>query len=187
MIENENINVGVRRQEWFMPSFIVVLYALLQAKFFISMMNLKSFGLEQEAFVVFNVIFFLVFVLSAIIVWIILSLVFHWTALLFDGASDFKNFLFFSGYGFGAIAITYLVVLFLYMTGIPKGLAIEQMQQDVSFKNSLVLINIGFMIYYAWIVYAMYFLHKLGIVKSIASVACPMLLYFILTQLFSYI
>ena len=130
---------------------------------------------------------FFVFVLSAIIVWIILSLVFHWTVLLFNGASDFKNFLFFSGYGFGAMGITYLVVLFVYMTGIPKGLAIEQMQQDVSFKNSLVLINIGFMIYYAWIVYAMYFLHKLGIVKSIASVACPMLLYFILTQLFSYI
>jgi hypothetical protein len=58
MIENENINVGVRRQEWLMPSFVVVLYALLQAKFFISMMNLKSFGLEQQAFVVFNVIFF---------------------------------------------------------------------------------------------------------------------------------
>jgi len=187
MIENENINVVVRRQEWLMPSFVVVLYALLQAKFFIFMMNLKSFGLEKNAFVVFNVIFFLVFVLSAIIVWIILSLVCHWTALLFDGAADFKNFLFFSGYGFGAIAITYLVVLFVYMTGIPKGLAIEQMQQDESFNSALVLINIGFMMYYVWVVYAVYFLHKLSIAKSIASVACPMLLYFILTQLFSYI
>ncbi|WP_149242055.1 YIP1 family protein [Dyadobacter sp. 32] len=186
-IEKENRDIEAKRQDWFLPSFVVVLYALLQARFFISMMNLKSFGLEQKALVVFNVVFFLVFVLSAIIVWVILSLVSHWTALLFDGTSDFKSFLFFSGYGFGAIAITYVVVLFVYMAGIPKGLPIEQVQQNMLFKNALVVINIGFILYYLWIVYSVYFLHKLSVFKSIASVACPMLLYFILTQLFSYI
>ncbi|WP_215237075.1 hypothetical protein [Dyadobacter helix] len=98
----------------------------------------------------------MVFVLSAIVVWVIVSLVCHWTALLFDGASNFRDFLFFSGYGFGAIAITYIVVLFVYMTGIPKGLIIEQMQQDASFKSALKLINIGFMMYYLWVVYALY-------------------------------
>lgn len=52
MVEGEIVTIKIKKYDWFLPSFIVILYALLQASFFISMMNRNSFGLERKAFLV---------------------------------------------------------------------------------------------------------------------------------------
>jgi len=170
---------------------VVFLYSILIAEFFSSVNNLIPINepIDNNILIIFSRIGYVLTVISGFIVWIISALIFHLTALLFDGSSSFKRFLFVSSCSY--IIPSFLILIGLFMLDKIKFLSsfnsVTDLMGDESVKLVFNLINISALCYYIVIIIIIHFVYKIKFLHAIFSVAIPILSIWALIQLFTLI
>lgn len=165
----------------------ILLYSLLLAEFFHSLSAFTyltdSLGSILSIMLKIN---YAVIIAAGIVVWIIMSLLFHLMALLLDGQALFKRFLYTSAYFYLIPAVFILIAIFmldgLEISDTPNAIAI--LQSDHSFKLAMALVNYSFIPYYLLCATLIHFMYKINYWKALASIAIPILSVWVITQLF---
>jgi hypothetical protein len=167
---------------------IVVLYSLLLAEFYSTINNLFSTSnlMDKNLFVIFSRINYVTTILSGIIIWLLLTLLFHLTALLFDGHATFKRFLFVSSYLYIIQAIVIPVGIFLldgiHITDTED--AINLLINNSSFKIAINIVNDSFFPYYLIVAIFIRYIHQIKYIYAVLSVAIPIMSIWLITELF---
>lgn len=168
---------------------VVLLYSILLAEFF-SVLNTFIYNddrLNKIMDFLLRANYFAT-VASGIIVWIIMSLLFHLTVLLFDGYSSFSRFLYSSSY-FYLIPGIFILIASLILNHIPiesgSPDAMVMLQNSSSFKLAMALVNYSFIPYYLLCMILIRHLYKVRFCHAIASVVIPILSIWGITKLFT--
>jgi hypothetical protein len=171
---------------------IILLYSLLMAEFFSTVNHLFLVNNDLNSnslFTIFSRINYSVTILSGIVVWIISMFIFHLTALLFNGKSSFKRFLYISSY-------PYIIPLCMILSGI---LLLDSSQiaktEDVanslvgnsSFQLAMNLINYSFIPYYLIIILMIHYVYQIKYLYAFLSVAIPIFSIWGIVELFKFI
>ena len=168
---------------------VVLLYSILLAEFFSALNTFIQYddSLNKIIELLLKVNYFAT-VAAGIVVWIILSLLFHLTVLLFDGYSSFTRFLYSSSYFYLIPGICILVAI-LILNHIPiestSPDAIAMLQEHSSFKLAMALVNYSFIPYYLLCMILIHHLYKVRLRYAIASVVIPILSVWAITKLFT--
>ena len=156
---------------------VILAYSLLLAKFFLTITHsaLNSSLLENNLISIFIKISYSITVLSGIVIWIVMTFLFHLTALLFNGNAQFKRFLFVAAYPYIVPVVMILIGLFL-LNGVQidhtKDVAVE-LANNASFKLAMNLINFSFIPYYIIIAILIRYVYQINFLKALASVVIP--------------
>lgn len=168
---------------------VVLLYSILLAEFFSALNTFIYYDdrLNRIMDLLLRANYF-VTVASGIVVWIIMSLLFHLTVLLFDGYSSFSRFLYSSSYFYLIPGIFILVAILLLNhtpveTSYPDAMAL--LQNHPSFKLAMSLVNYSFIPYYLLCMTLIHHLYKVRFRYAIASVVIPILSIWTITKLFT--
>lgn len=108
------INTLERMPKWY-GFLTILLYSLLLAEFLITTNHLvNNNNLETDRlFVILARMSYIIIVLSAIVIWLISTFLFHLTAILFNGYAPFKHLLYISSYFYIIPAISVFISIFL--------------------------------------------------------------------------
>jgi len=171
---------------------VIIIYSILCAELFSIINNIvlsSNDFTNNNIFVVLSRISYGITVLSQIIVWIIAAFLFHLMALLFNGKSQFKRFLFISSYPYIIPATVILIGIFLL-----DNVRISETKEIVnflannsSFKLVINLINYSFIIYYIFVSILIHYIYKIKYVYAILSVVIPIASIWIMAQLFGWV
>jgi hypothetical protein len=189
MIE-QMINFMLKLPKWYGIS-IVFAYSVLIAEFFSTLNHLLPIinGMDNNIVVIFLRIGYVLTILSGIIVWIITTFLFHLTALLFNGQSQFNRFLYISSYPYIIPAIVILSGIFL-LDGIQidnTEHAVEELMANSSYKLAMNLINYSFIPYYVIVGIFIHYIYNIKLLYALLSVVLPIFAIWVITQLFSLI
>ena len=168
---------------------IVLMYAVFFAEFILALNKLYiSSGIGFSGIInTLMRINYVIMILSGIIVWIICSLLFHLTALLFNGKMEFSKFLFAASYPFiiPAIAI-FIAIWFLSNIDIVKEDNMMQfIEQNSHIKMIMSIINYSFVPYYLIVICVIRHLYNLKWLYALLSVVIPVLSIWVITELFN--
>jgi hypothetical protein len=146
-----------------------------------------STGLQSEnIFIIFSRVSFVVTLLSGIIIWVVLSFLFHLTALLFDGKAQFKQLLYSSAYLYFIPSI-FLLAGILLMSNVriteTKDLA-TALTNNATFKLSMQLMNYSFFPYYLVVTIFIKKIYNINYIYSFLSVEIPIAAIWGITELF---
>ena len=125
-------------------------------------------------------------ILFGIIVWAVMTFLFHLTALLFDGQAQFKRFLYISAYPYIVPAIMVFAGILL-LDGIQIANtedAAAELVNNASFKLAMNLINLSFIPYYMMIAVLIRYVYNIHFWKAVASVVIPIVSVWGITELF---
>ena len=108
------INTLEKMPKWY-GFLTILLYSLLLAEFLITTNHLvNNNNLETDRlFVILARMSYIIIVLSAIVIWLISTFLFHLTAILFNGYAPFKHLLYISSYFYIIPAISVFISIFL--------------------------------------------------------------------------
>ena len=183
----KTIDLLIRLPYWYGVG-IVIAYSILFAEFFSTLIHiaLDNDFLANNLIVIFLKINYGIIILFGIVVWIVMTFMFHLTALLFDGQIQFKRFLYISAYPYIIPAIMILVGIFL-LDGIEiSGTedAAMELTNNASFKLAMNLINLSFILYYIMIAILIRYVYNINFLKAAASVVIPIVSVWGITELF---
>jgi hypothetical protein len=171
---------------------IALLYSVLLAEFFSTLNHITPISIDDalgDLFSIVTKISYAVTILSGIIIWIISTFLFHLTALLFNGHSSFKRFLFVSSYPYLIPAIMILASIFI-LDGVQISDAEEAMTvliNNQSFKLAMNLINYSFIPYYLMIAVLIHYIYQIKYLYALFSVVIPIASIWGITELFKLI
>jgi hypothetical protein len=136
-----------------------------------------------------NWVIYLLTVISAIVVWLFSAFVFHLFALLFGGVSDFGRLLRNNAFAYIIPAISFVsVVVILHGLQMPNAVSVNEfMTQHPTMQLINWLINGSYIIYFVMLVFSIKYLYQLNYIKSIATVATPVAIIYVLSLLFTYV
>lgn len=169
---------------------VILIYSLLLAEFF-SVLNNFVFtddSLNRIVSLLLRVNY-VVTVAAGMVVWIIMSLLFHLMALLFNGYAPFSRFLYASAY-FYLIPAVFILAAILILEPLISGAAgsdISSLQDNPTFKLSMLLVNYSFIPYYLLCIALIYYLYKVRLWYAAASVVIPIFSIWAVSRLFSFI
>ena len=174
--------------KWY--GFVAIsMYAILFAEYMntINIIYISNKA-ELSGFIstIMNINYVIIF-LSCIAVWIISSLLFHLTAVLFNGNIKFSKFLFTALYPFiiPSIAI-FIAILLLKNNDITKDIDMEQfLIQSSHFRMVTNIVNYSFIPYYLLIIYLIRYLYNFKWLYAFFSVAIPSLTIWGISELFN--
>ena len=169
---------------------IVLIYGLLLAEFVstINVIIMRNVSLGSMYNFLMNASYF-VTILSSVAVWLITSLLFHLTALLFNGKSlSFSCFIKLSSYPYIIPACTILIAIFLLedIQLMEENIA-TLLPNDKNFIFILSIINWSFIPYYLILIAVVKYSYNLKWLYSILSVAVPVISIWGATRIFSLI
>jgi len=165
---------------------VILVYSLLFAEFFSTVLHL--FPYKEALSSIFTVMLSISYatnILLGFILWLIYTLLFHLTALLFGGQATFKRFLFASAYPY-LISACAVFIGILLLDGVPLlslGQPEELLLQDPTFQLSVKLINYSTIPCYLVIVILVRYIHQISYIYAILSVAGPVSAIWLITEL----
>lgn len=167
---------------------IILLYSLLLAEFFHSLSAFAYFTENMGS--ILNTILkinYVITIVAGAVVWIIMTLLFHLTALLLDGQAQFKRYLYTSAYFYLIPSVFILAAIFILdgieVSDTPNTIA--TLQNNDSFRMAMALVNYSFLPYYLLCAVLIHFMYKINYWKALASVVIPILSVWGITQLFT--
>lgn len=167
----------------------ILLYSLLLAEFLITTNHLvNNNNLETDRlFVILARMSYIIIVLSAIVIWLISTFLFHLTAILFNGYAPFKHLLYISSYFYIMPAISVFISIFLLnqKTEYSTSNAVTTLQNNYSLGLPIMLVNYSFIPYYLLCMILIHHLYKVRLRYAIASVVIPILSVWAITKLFT--
>ena len=169
---------------------IVLICSLLLAELF-STINYLVFAddLKDSMISSFFKISYGVTVLSGIVIWIVSAVLFHLTALLFNGKTLFSRFLFISSYP-NIIIVFMILASFLLIDSIQITTTeniMTTLQQNQSFKLAINLVNYSFIPYYIMIIIIIHYVYNIKYLYSILSVIIPASFTWLITEFFKWV
>jgi hypothetical protein len=183
------INTIERFSKWY-GTGIMIAYGLLFAEFSSTVNHLFPIDNSMNDFLsVFFKISYGLTIVSGMIVWIVMTLLFHLAALLFNGHSSFGRFLFISAYPYIIPAIMILTgILIVDNIQIPDAEnAMNVLMNNQSLKLAMNLINYSFIPYYILIVILIHHIYGIKYLYAALSVATPIVSVWLITELFKLI
>lgn len=181
------INVLLRLPKWYGLT-ILLIYSVMIAEF-VKVLNTLFMvgGIEKvalmEKIVQLN---YGLTIVSSIIVWILICLLFHLMALLFDGKTTFGSFLIVAAYPYFIPAVILLFAVLL-LDGISIKDSVDIMQlilQNDSYKIVIKALNYSFVFYYLLVACIIHYLYNLKWLYALLSVAIPVVSIYAVTELF---
>lgn len=170
---------------------IILAYAILTAELVSFLMNINTSRdlLISGIFKIFMQINYVVVILSCIATWIILCLLYHLTALLFNGKTKFNKFLMAASYPFilPAIAIVVAIVMLERINVEQYGSITQLTEQDNSYKTAIAILNYSFISYYLLVACVIRYLYDIKWLYALLSVCMPIFSIYSITELFKYI
>lgn len=169
---------------------IILVYSLLLAELFSGLNELAySEGNFNEIINLLLKANYIATIVAGIVIWIIMSLLFHLTALLFNGYAPFTRFLYTSAYFYLIPAVFILVAIFM-LEPLTAGAAvsdINSLQRNPTFKLAMLLVNYSFIPYYLLCIALVYYLYKVRLWYAAASVVIPIFSIWAVSRLFSFV
>ncbi len=155
----------------------VLIYSLVMAEYFNSISREIAIiqGLVNNSIYTYISSFsFIVVILSAFVVWIVSSFMFHMFAVLFGGDSSFKDFQKYSGLLYLFPAIGFLLAIFMFDSiKLPK----EDITTFLKSNETIVLINqitnISSTLSFVLLIPVIKYLYNINWVKAVGSVIIP--------------
>jgi hypothetical protein len=186
---NKIIHLIVQLPKWYGIS-IVLVYSLLLAEFLSAMNHLILLDESlNSVFEIFAKISYGVTILSGLIVWLVMALLFHLTALLFNGQASFAHIARATSYPFVIPALIILAGIFLL-----DGLNLPQTEEIITilpnhpgFKLIMGLINYSFVPYYLIVAAFIRYIYQIKYIYAVLSVVIPVVGIWAITQLFKLI
>jgi hypothetical protein len=169
---------------------IMLIYSILLAEFSLTLTHLMPVDESwSSVFKIFTRINYGVTVLSGFIVWLITALLFHLTALLFNGHAAFGHITRATSYPFIIPAIMILAGIVLL-----DGLEIPQAENITTvlanhprFRLAMNLINYSFVPYYLIVAVFIRHIYQIKYLYAILSIAIPVVSIWAVTELFKLI
>ena len=184
------LNIEAKKTPVFWVLGIMLIYSLLMYEYFntigreISSINGKIVNSTIYQYIAtFN---FFIIILSAFVVWIISSFLFHIFSVLLGGVAEFKDFVKYSGLVYIFPAIGFVICLFLF-----NSVELPKTNIDVFFKTNTKLITINWIITissfmcFVLLIPIIKYLYKINWLKAIGAIAIPLGSIILLGQLFS--
>jgi len=167
---------------------IILVYALLMAEFYSAINDLcidddiKVSSIME----VFLGVSYVLTIISSIMVWIILCLIFHLAALLFDGKQAFSKFLFTSSYLYIIPSIAlFIVILMIGNLEVEESEnMIEKLMDNSRFKLIMSIVNYSFYPFYLLTACIIHHLYNLKWLYAILVVIIPIVSIWGVTELF---
>ena len=181
------INTLEKMPKWY-GFLTILLYSLLLAEFLITTHLVNNNNLETDRlFVILARMSYIIIVLSAIVIWLISTFLFHLTAILFNGYAPFKHLLYISSYFYIIPAISVFISIFLLnqKTEYSTSNAVTTLQNNYSLGLPIMLVNYSFIPYYLLCMILIHHLYKVRLRYAIASVVIPILSVWAITKLFT--
>jgi hypothetical protein len=169
---------------------VVFVYALLLAEFIVAVSHLLfTGGAWNNVVEIMSRINYWVTILSGVMVWLIMALLFHLTALLFNGHATFDHITRATSYPFLIPAIMILAGIILL-----DGLEVSQAENLTNmltnhprFILAMNLINYSFVPYYLIVAVFIRHIYQIKYLYAILSVAIPVVSIWTITELFKLI
>ncbi|MDR1582997.1 MAG: hypothetical protein LBS55_07040 [Prevotellaceae bacterium] len=166
---------------------IMVIYSLLFTEFSSTINHL--FPMDDSMRDLLSVFFKISYgftVVSCIVVWIVMSFLFHLTALLFNRHSSFGRFLFVASYPYIIPAIAILAGIFIVENiQIPNAEnATTVLMNNQSLKLAMNLINYSFIPYYILIAIIIHHIYQIKYLYVALSVVVPIISVWSITEFF---
>jgi positive regulator of sigma E activity len=130
---------------------------------------------------------FFITIVSAFVVWIISSFLFHIFSILLGGIAEFKDFIKYSGLVYIFPAIGFAICLFLF-----ESIEIPKNNMEIFFKSnrSLIaiswIINISSTLCFILLIPIIKYLYKVNWLKAIGAIAIPIGSIYLLGQFFAF-
>jgi hypothetical protein len=175
--------------KWYGISIILV-YSILLAEFSSTLTHLMPVDESWSSiFKIFTRINYGVTILSGFVVWLIMSLLFHLTALLFNGHAAFDNITRATSYPFIIPAIMILAgIILLDGLGIPQTEDITTvLTNHPQFRLAMNLINYSFVPYYLIVAVFIRHIYQIKHLYAVLSIAIPVVSIWAITELFKLI
>lgn len=166
---------------------VILMYSLLIAEYLSAVNTLCMKDMVEVSGVIeflfkFN---YLLSILSSIITWIILSLMFHLVALLFDGRQVFVRFLFTSSYLYIIPAVFLIVsIIMLGNMEVEDSNTVEALMGNDRFRLIMDTVNYSFIPFYVLMACFIHYMYNIKWIYGILSVAIPILSIWGVTELF---
>ena len=177
----------VKLPKWY-GIIIVLAYSALVAEYMLTLNEQFMFRSIEITGVIktFMQISFFVTILSGIVVWIVLCLLFHLTALLFNGKAVFGRFLIVSSYPYTlpALIIFLAIILLDGIDIVQTDDVMKALQDDSRFQLIVSLVNYSFIPYYLLVACIIHYLYNLKWLYALLSVAIPAVSIYAVTELF---
>jgi hypothetical protein len=169
---------------------LFLIYSILLAEFSSALTHLLPIDESWNSiFEIFTRINYGIAVLSGLIVWLVTALLFHLTALLFNGQVSFAHITRAISYPFIIPAIMILVGIVLL-----DGLKIPQTEDITTVLTNhpkirlvMSMINYSFVLYYLIVVIFIRHIYQIKYLYAILSVAVPLVSIWTITELFKLI
>ncbi|MDR2131341.1 MAG: hypothetical protein LBP56_09310 [Odoribacteraceae bacterium] len=181
----KTINIAERLPRWY-GTGIMIVYSLLFAEFSSTINHLFPIDLMNDLLSIFFQISYGLTIVSGMIVWIVMTFLFHLTALLLNGRSSFGRFLFTSAYPYIIPAIMILAGI-LIVDNIPPISTMEEanvLMNNQSLTLAMNLINYSFIPYYILIAVIIHYLYEVKYLFAALSVMIPVVSVWLITELF---
>jgi hypothetical protein bfra3_00210 len=180
----------VQLPKWY--GFVVVLtYSTLMAVY-MSDINTQYLlhGMEISGILkIFLQLHFVLMILSSIVVWIVFCLLFHLTALLFNGKCRFGQFLKAAAYPYIIPAVFVFIAILMLdnvtITGVDD--MVKALLKNERFQLIVKIVNYSFIPYYLIVSWIIHHLYRLKYPYAMLSVAVPIGAIWGVTELFKLI
>ena len=167
---------------------IVLIYALLMAEYLSEINNLCiDYDLKANNIMkIFMGISYVLTIISSVVIWVVLCLMFHLTALLLDGKQIFSKFLFISSYLYviPAVAMVVAIILLGKIDIGGSGIQVEELVSNSKFNAITNGVNCSFLLFYLFTAFCIHYLYDLRWLYSILSVVIPVVSIWGMTTLF---
>ena len=157
---------------------IILIYSVLLAMYFSALNDLTPFDASLgRIFIIIRRVGYAITILSGIVIWILMAFLFHLTAVLFNGKSEFGRFLMATSYPYMIPAMMIVAGISLIDTiQIPKDIdVVSFLIDDSTFQLAIGLVNFSFIPYYIIVAIIIHYIHRIKFIYSLASVALPVL------------
>jgi len=157
---------------------IVLIYSLLMTVYFdivgeeVSSINSGIANLRMYQYIsIFN---FFIAIVSAFVIWVMSSLLFHLVSILLAGVAEFKDFLKYSGLLYVFPVIGFSICLFLF-----KSVEIPKDNIEIFLKSNKTMIVIGWIINissslcFVLLIPVIKYLYKVSWLKAIGAIVIP--------------
>lgn len=166
---------------------IMLVYALLTAEyvFVINDLCIQNMLHISNIVEIFIGVSYILTILSSLSVWVILSLMFHLVALLFDGRQVFVRFLFTSSYLYIIPAVFLIVsIIMLGNMEVEDSNTVEALMGNDRFRLIMDIVNYSFIPFYVLMACFIHYMYNIKWIYGILSVAIPILSIWGVTELF---
>ncbi|GHT21754.1 hypothetical protein FACS189430_02360 [Bacteroidia bacterium] len=165
---------------------IILIYSVLLAEYFSALYHLMPFDVSMgRIFTIITRISYVASILSGIIIWILMTFLFHLTATLFDGKSTFGHFLLTASYPYIIPAVMIVAGISLIDTvQIPKDAdVVPFLMGNQTFQLAVNLVNYSFLPYYILVAIIIHYVHQIKFIYSCLSIVFPVFAIWGITEL----